>query len=70
VLLALHEGSWRTVRVYDNAHGEHEMHRYTLRSGKQTAEIRSGSGDSGEMMRIARDHALGGYETMIEGWRR
>jgi hypothetical protein len=39
VLLALHGGAWRTVRVYDNAHGANEMHRYTLAGGKQPAEL-------------------------------
>lgn len=70
VLLALHEGSWQTVRVYDNAHGENEMHRHTLNGGKQAAEVfRSGS-DFGEAMRAARAEALARYENMIEGWRR
>jgi hypothetical protein len=31
------EGRWQTVRLIDNAHGDHDMHRYTG-SEKQAAE--------------------------------
>jgi hypothetical protein len=68
VLLALHGGAWRTVRVYDNAHGANEMHRYTLAGGKQPAELVH-AGEAGEAMRAARDEVLAGYEKMIEAWR-
>jgi hypothetical protein len=68
VLLALHEGAWHTVRVYDNAHGANEMHRYTVAGGKQPAEPVH-AGEAGEAMRSARDEVLAGYEKMIEAWR-
>ena len=69
VLLALHEGRWHAVRVYDNAHGQNEMHRHTLTGGKQAAEPFH-LGESGEAMRDAREAVLSGYATMIESWRR
>jgi hypothetical protein len=70
VLLTVHEGRWQTVRVYDNAHGHNEMHRFTLRGGKEAGEVFSQEGDFGVAMRAAREEVLAGYEKMIEGWRR
>ncbi|MFI4992450.1 MAG: hypothetical protein ACHQCH_02395 [Solirubrobacterales bacterium] len=32
-------GRMETVRVYDGAHGENELHRYTRDGGKQAAEV-------------------------------
>ena len=68
VLLALHDGSWHTVRVYDNAHGTNEVHRHTIAQGKRPAEPVH-AGEAGEAMRAARDEVLAGYEKMIEAWR-
>lgn len=68
VLVVLHAGEWRTVRVYDNAHGRNEMHRHTLSGGKQAAEA-THAGEAGAAMRAARDEILAGYERMIEAWR-
>jgi hypothetical protein len=68
VLVALHEGEWHTVRVYDNAHGTNEMHRHTLAEGKQAAEPFH-AGRAGEALRVARDEVISGYEKMIEAWR-
>jgi hypothetical protein len=31
-------GEWSTIRLYDNAHGTHDMHRYTG-GEKQAAEV-------------------------------
>ena len=70
VLLTLQAGTWETVRVYDNAHGQNEMHRHTLAGGKEAAESFNAGLDFGEAMRAARDEVLAGYERMIEGWRR
>lgn len=69
VLLALHAGSWHTVRVYDNAHDHNEMHRHTLSAGKEPAEVFH-EGGFGEAMRAAREEVLDGYGTMVESWRR
>jgi len=68
VLLVLREGDWHTVRVYDNAHGANEMHRYTLAECKQAAEPVH-AGEPGEAMRATRDEVLAGYEKMLEAWR-
>ena len=69
VVLALHEGEWHPVRVYDNAHGRHEVHRHTLTAGKQPADTFHEGGPA-EAMRAARDEVLAGYARMIEAWRR
>ena len=37
-LVAWHRGQWHTVRVYDNTHGQNDLHRHTLAEGKQPAE--------------------------------
>lgn len=29
MLQLLIEGKWQTIRLFDNAHGDHDMHRYT-----------------------------------------
>ncbi len=40
VLLRAHRhGEWHEVRVWDNAHGVNEMHRYTRSSGKRPGII-------------------------------
>jgi hypothetical protein len=36
-LQLLRNGRWQTIRLLDNAHGEHDLHRYTG-SAKQPAE--------------------------------
>ncbi len=69
VLVSYHQGAWHTIRVYDNAHGRNEMHRHTLRGGKQPGEQFTAS-SYGEAMRSARMEILAEYEMMIEAWRR
>ncbi|MDX6652463.1 MAG: hypothetical protein QOJ38_1244 [Solirubrobacterales bacterium] len=69
VLIALRDGGWQTVRVWDNAHGVNEMHRYTRTGGKQRGEIFY-RGDFGAAMRVAHAEALAAYRAMIESWDR
>jgi hypothetical protein len=69
VLLVEVDGGLETVRLYDGAHGENEMHRYTRKSGKQPAEIVH-HGDLGAGMRAAIDEIEQRYEAMIESWRK
>jgi hypothetical protein len=71
VLLVLEPpgGGWRAVRVYDNAHGNHDMHRYSRDGVKQAAET-SHHGSPGEAMRSAIEAVRGGYREMIDSWRR
>lgn len=69
VLLVEAEGDVEAVRLYDGAHGENEMHRYTRSRGKQPAEVfhRDALGPG---MRAAIEEIKSGYEAMIESWRR
>jgi hypothetical protein len=69
VLVIEVDGRMETVRVYDGAHGENELHRYTREGGKQAAEAFD-RGTLGEGMRAAIDEIKGGYEEMIDGWHR
>src|SRR5687768_6298751 len=67
VLVAWHAEAWRTVRVYDNAHGVHDMHRHTLSGGKQPAETFH-HGTSSEAFNAALLTVSNGFEEMIAGW--
>jgi hypothetical protein len=68
-LVAVVDGEMKTVRVYDNAHGEPEMHRYNLDGEKQPAEPAPGSTAS-EGFNMALDLVSSGFTEMIDGWRR
>lgn len=68
VLLAAGSERIETVRVYDGAHGENEMHRYTRTGGKQAAE-NFHRGTLGAGMRVAIQSIKHGYRPMIEAWR-
>jgi hypothetical protein len=69
VLLVDESERMETVRVYDCAHGENELHRYTRRGGKQAAEVFY-RGTLGAGMRLAIDAVKRGCQPMIEAWRR
>jgi hypothetical protein len=69
VLLLEVDGHLETVRVYDGAHGENELHRYTRQAGKQAAEVFH-RGTLGAGMRAAISEAERGYQAMIESWDR
>lgn len=69
VLVVEVDGRKETVRVYDGAHGENELHRYTRVSGKQAAEVFD-RGTLGEGMNVAIEEIIGGYEEMVDGWHR
>lgn len=69
VLLLALDGSTKTIRVYDGAHGHNEMHRYTKSDGKQPGEPFH-AGTLGEGMRAAIAEIERGYGEMIEGWKR
>ncbi len=69
VLLSVERGERRAVRVYDNAHRNHDMHRYNREGVKQAAHT-SHQGSAGEAMRSAIEAIRSGYEEMIEAWRR
>jgi hypothetical protein len=67
VLLVEVDGRLETVRVYDGAHGENELHRYGRQVGKEPAEAFH-RGTLGEGMRTAIGEAERGYEAIIESW--
>jgi hypothetical protein len=69
VLVAEEGGELRTVRVYDNAHGQPEMHRYNYAGEKQPAERAPGTAPS-EAFNMALELIEKGFTEMIEGWRR
>lgn len=70
VVLLLEAGEvTETIRIYDGAHGDNEMHRYTRSGGKQTGTQFHG-GTLGEGMRAAIEEIEDGYREMIEGWER
>jgi hypothetical protein len=67
VLVIEVDGRMETVRLYDGAHGENDLHRYTRDGVKQAAEVFA-RGTLGEGMRAAIDEIKRGYEEMIDGW--
>lgn len=69
VLLSRVQGQLRAVRVYDNAHGCHDMHRYNSEGVKQAAEIFH-QGSASEALQSAIEAVRGGFSEMIESWRR
>jgi hypothetical protein len=66
-LRCLYEGAWQTVRVYDNVHGVHDMHRHTLERGKLPAKTFH-FGTPREAYGEARRAVEHGYREMIAGW--
>jgi hypothetical protein len=69
VLMTVEGEGLRAVCVYDNAHGVHDMHRYTREGVKQAAEAFH-RGSAGEAMRSAIEAVRGGFREMIDSWRR
>ncbi len=68
-LVAEEDGELHTVRVYDNAHGEPEMHRYNRAGEKQPAE-KIPAATVSEGFNMALDSIANGFAEMIDGWRR
>lgn len=62
-------GTDQTVRVYDNAHGQNEMHRYTRRGGKQTADLFH-PGPANIACGYAIAQAKKNYEEIIRSWQK
>lgn len=61
------EGEWQTIRLLDNAHGDHDMHRYTG-SEKQPAE-RFSEGSASEVAPKAIRYLLDHWEAIAESWK-
>jgi hypothetical protein len=68
VLLALTDGAWETIRVYDNHLGAHHMHRYTRQGGKQP-EAPFHGGPTNEAIPAAIAHLKAHWEAIIESWK-
>jgi hypothetical protein len=61
------EGKWQTIRLLDNAHGEHDMHRYTGLE-KQPAE-RFSEGSAKEVAPQAIGYLTDHWEAIVESWK-
>ena len=69
VALAVEEdGEWTTLRLYDNAHGAHEMHRYN-RSGAKRSALVVHHGSSSEALNAAIAAVRDGFEEIVRVWR-
>jgi hypothetical protein len=61
------EGRWQTIRLLDNAHGQHDMHRYTGIE-KQPAE-RFAEGTASEVAPMAIRYLIDHWEAIAESWK-
>lgn len=61
------EGKWQTIRLLDNAHGDHDMHRYT-EVEKQPAE-RFADGPVNEVVPMAISYLTDHWEAIAESWK-
>ncbi|HWM64432.1 MAG TPA: hypothetical protein VNP96_10645 [Solirubrobacterales bacterium] len=61
------EGLWQTIRLLDNAHGDHDMHRYTG-AEKQPAE-RFAEGTVNEVAPMAIRYLIHHWEAIAESWK-
>lgn len=61
------EGRWQTIRLLDNAHGDHDMHRYTG-SEKQPAE-RFSEGSASEVAPKAIRYLIDHWEAIAKPWK-
>jgi hypothetical protein len=68
ILLALIDGAWETIRVYDNHLGTHHMHRYTRKAGKHP-ETPFHQGSTNEAIPAAIAHLKAHWEAIIESWK-
>jgi len=61
------DGKWQTIRLFDNAHGDYDMHRYTG-SEKQPAE-RFSVGAVNEAVPQAIRYLVDHWEAIAESWK-
>jgi hypothetical protein len=66
-LQLLTKGYWQTIFLFDNAHGGHDMHRYTGGT-KQPAE-RFMEGDSRDVLPAAITFLVNHWEAIVESWK-
>lgn len=61
------DGRWQTIRLLDNAHGDHDMHRYTG-SEKLPAE-RFAEGPANEVAPQAIAYLVKHWKSIAESWK-
>lgn len=61
------DGRWKTIRLLDNAHGDHDMHRYTG-DEKQPAE-RFAEGSANEVVPMAISYLIDHWEAIARSWK-
>lgn len=61
------EGHWQTIRLLDNAHGDHDMHRYTG-AEEQPAELFA-DGTVNEVVPMAIRYLIDHWEAIAESWK-
>jgi hypothetical protein len=61
------DGRWQTIRLLDNAHGEHDMHRYTG-TEKQAAEWFA-DGPVRKVLPQAIHYLISNWEAIEREWR-
>lgn len=59
-------GGWQTIFLFDNSHGDHDMHRYTGRT-KQPAE-RFMEGDPREVLPAAITFLVDHWQAIVGSW--
>ncbi|HTR72945.1 MAG TPA: hypothetical protein VMG80_05050 [Solirubrobacteraceae bacterium] len=67
MLQILRDGRWHTIRLIDNAHDAHHMHRYAG-DVKQDA-VSFASGDAREVLPKAVAYLVRASNSIIESWR-
>jgi len=60
------EGVWQTIHLLDNAHGQHDLHRYTGRE-KQPAE-RFADGSVRQVMPKAIGYLISNWKGIARSW--
>ncbi len=68
MLQIFREGCWQTIRLIDNAHNAHHMHRYTG-DFKQDA-VSFETGDARDVLPKAVAYLVRASESIIESWHR
>ena len=69
MLQLLIEGKWQTICLFDNAHGDHDMHRYTG-SEKQPAEpFEKGEAKDVAPRAIRYFSLIDHWEAIAESWK-
>lgn len=61
------DGRWQTIRLLDNAHGDHDMHRYTGAEKQPAERFAEGAVNAvaPEAIRYLIDH----WEAIAESWK-